>query len=174
MRTILPMPLQGLPGILCLMFGLGGLVGCGEQESRLTNTMESPEEVCQRTLDALASNDTLALQRLRLTQFEHDSLLVPQMPAPAPGVERDMGMAWYLLEQNNIKGIRRALYDYGGKRFSLVRVRFTRPDKVFGPIVAHRGTEVTVRDSTGAEFVLPIFGSIVENNGRYKLVSIRD
>lgn len=96
------------------------------------------------------------------------------MPATPAGVGRDMDMAWRMLDQRSIKGIRRAMEDYGGQKFSLVTVRFTRPAERFGDLVAHKGTEVTVRDSTGAELVLPIFGSILEDNGRYKLVSIRD
>jgi hypothetical protein len=157
-----------------MTLGALAVAGCGQREILLTNTFASPEEVCEKILDALERQDTLSLLQLRLTKFEHDSLLVPQMPLPPLGVERDMGMAWYLLDQRSTKGIRRALDDYGGQRFSLVKVRFTKPEEKFGYLVAHKGTEVTVRDSTGAEFVLPIFGSILEDNGRFKLVSIRD
>ncbi len=96
------------------------------------------------------------------------------MPVSPAGAERDRDFAWRLLDQKNIKGIRRAMEDYGGRKFSLVKVRFTRPAETFGELVAHKGTEVTVRDSTGAEFVLPIFGSILEDDGRFKLVSIKD
>jgi hypothetical protein len=150
------------------------MAGCGQRQVRLTNTSASPEDVCQKTLDALERKDTLGLQQFLLTKFEHDSILVPLMPLPPPGVERDMGMAWYLLDQRSIKGIRRALDDYGGQRFAFVKVRFTKLEEKFGHLVVHKGTEVTVRDSTGAENVLPIFGSILEDNGRFKLVSIRD
>jgi hypothetical protein len=163
-----------LLGFLCVTLGVLTVAGCGQRETRLTNSSASPEDVCQKILGALERQDTLGLLQLRLTKFEHDSLLVPQMPLPPPGVERDMGMAWYMLEQRSMKGIRRALDDYGGQRFSLVKVRFTKPAEKLGYLVAHKGTEVTVRDSTGAEFTLPIFGSILEDNGRFKLVSIRD
>jgi len=163
-----------LPAALCLSLALLIVAGCGKRQTRLAGTSGSPEEVCRRALEALKHNDTLGLQRLRLTEFEHDSLLVPQMPASPAGLERDMDMAWRLLDQRSIKGIRRAMEDYGGRRFSLVKVRFTKPEERFGHLVAHKGTEVTVRDSSGVELVLPIFGSILEDNGRYKLVSIRD
>ena len=174
MRTML-LKLTGVfLGFLCLALGVLTTAGCEQRNTRLTNTSASPEEVCQKTLGALERKDTLGLLQLRLTKFEHDSLLVPQMPLPPPGVERDMGMAWYMLDQRSIKGIRRALEDYGGQRFSLIRVRFAKPDERFGNLVVHRGTQVTVRDSTDSEIVLPIFGSILEDGGRFKLVSIRD
>jgi hypothetical protein len=134
----------------------------------------SPEVVCQKVLNALAANDTLAMGQLILTRFEHDSVLVPTMPLPPPGVERDMNMAWLMLYEQNVKGIRRAFENYGGRRFSLVSVKFTKPDKPFGELRAHQGTVVTVHDSTGNDVVLPIFGSILEDHGRFKLVSLRD
>ena len=151
------------------------LTNCSEPPpSRISGMMGSPEKVCQKVLDALSASDTAALNGLLLTRFEHDSVLVPLMPSPPPGVERDMNLAWLMLYEKNVKGIRRAIDDYGGQQFTLVGVKFTKPDKLFGELRAHQGTIVTVRDSTGNEFGLPIFGSILEDHGRFKLVSFRD
>lgn len=160
--------------LLSLVF-LMLIVGCGKTGSGLSNTSSSPAEACQRVLDALASNDTTGIHALRLSRFEHDSVLVPNMPiGKTPTSMKDLELAWYMLDQNNQKGIRRALADYGGRRLKVISVRFTKPDEHYGPLVVHKGTEVTVRDEAGAEFVMPIFGSILEEGGRFKIVSIRD
>ncbi|HWO57750.1 MAG TPA: hypothetical protein VNN55_09310 [bacterium] len=162
--------------VLCVL--IGAVVGCGRKSPdlmTLTNSYDSPATLCQRVLVALAACDTLALETIRITRFEHDSILVPHMPIGKDTTgHKDLALAWYMLEQRNIKGIRRALADYGGQRFELVSVKFNRPEEKYGHLIVHKGTEVRVRDAAGEEMVLGIFGSILEQDGRYKLVSIRD
>lgn len=153
------------------------LSSCGQpqQPTLLTNASGSPEEACQRVLDALAISDAEAMHGLRITRYEHDSVLVPNMPiGQADPATTDLGYAWFLLEQNNVKGIRRAITKHGGKSFRVVSVRFTKPSQKHGPVTLHKGTEVTVKDGEGIEQVLPMFGSIIEHGGRFKVVSIRD
>lgn len=163
---------------LVIAVALAGSLGCGETtkpESQLTNAQGSPEEVCQAALDALAANDPLALDALRLSRFEHDSILVPEMPIGRDSTGRkDLELAWYMLDQRCTKGVRRAIADYGGQRYELISVRFTRPAERHGPLTVHRGTEVWVRDANGDELILGIFGSILQQDGLFKLVSIRD
>lgn len=163
---------------LAMAIALVGSLGCSEVTNtgpQLSNAQGSPEEVCQAALDALASNDPRAMEALRLSRFEHDSILVPEMPIGRDSTgHKDLEMAWYLLDQRCAKGIRRAIADYGGQRFELISVRFTKPAERHGPLTVHRGTEVRVRDANGDELILGVFGSILQQNGRFKLVSIRD
>jgi hypothetical protein len=126
-------------------------------------------------LDAIALNDTTGLQALIVSRFEHDSILVPHMPIGKDTTgSKDLDLAWFMLEQRSIKGVRRALADHGGTRFQLVSVDFAKPTETHGPLRLYKGTTVRVRDVNGEEMVLGIFGSILESNGQYKLVSIRD
>jgi len=155
-----------------------GVAGCVQNQNDvtlLTNASDSPIEACQRVLDALANSDTTAMHSLRITRFEHDSLLVPNMPiGKAEAGTTDLAYAWFLLEQNNIKGVRRAIDDYGGRTFRVVSIGFTKPVQQHGPVTLHKGTEVMAEDSTGNEIPLPIFGSVIEHGGKFKVVSIRD
>ncbi len=142
---------------------------------QLSNTSGSPEEVCRRVLDALSLGDTLALQNLVLTRFEHDSILVPCMPIGQDTTgNKDLELAWFMLNQRSVKGIRRALADYEGEKFEFVSVKFNKPDHTYGALTLHKGTEVRAKKADGEEVVVGIFGSILEQDGRYKLVSIRD
>jgi hypothetical protein len=163
---------------LAIAIALVESLGCGKPagpDLRLTNAQGSPEEVCQAALDALAANDAQALNALRLSRVEHDSILVPQLPIGKDTTGgKDLDMAWYMLDQRCAKGIRRAIADYGGQRYELISVRFTRPAERHGPLTVHRGTEVRVRDANGDELILGIFGSILQQDGLFKLVSIRD
>lgn len=154
------------------------LLACGEKAAdgpMMSNSFGSPEEACRQVLDALAAGDTLGLQRLILTRYEHDSILVPRMPIGRDTTgNKDLELAWYMLNQRSVKGMRRALADYAGQRFELVSVTFNRPRESYGPLTMHKGTQVTVRNEEGEEVVIGIFGSILEQNGKFKLVSIRD
>jgi len=154
------------------------LAGCSGKstpgETRLTYASASPEDACRRVLAALAAEDAATLDSLRLTRFEHDSILVPQLPIAQNPETTDLMFAGYLHQQNNVKGVRRALADYGGLQLHLVEVKFTEPENRYGTLIVHRGTRVLVSDPSGTEFELPIFGSMLEDNGNYKLVSIQD
>jgi hypothetical protein len=154
------------------------LTSCGQSSQNtpaLSRASDSPEDVCRNVLEALAASDTVALHNFVLTRFEHDSILVPQLPIGRDtSGSKDLELAWYMLNQRSIEGIRRALADHAGQRLEFVSVEFKRPKEVHGPLTIHKGTQVKVRTENGEEVVLGIFGSILEQNGRYKLVSIRD
>lgn len=152
-----------------------GCVSCSKDPTLLTNGSPSPEALCQRVLEALASYDTTGLDALRLTRFEHDSVLVPNMPIGQSGRESDLNYAWFLLDQGSQKGIRRAMRDFGGMRLELVKAEFTGKREEYGPLVAHRGMQATVRNlDSDEEFILPVFKTVLEHNGQFKLVSVRD
>lgn len=160
---------------MLVIFSLGA---CGGDRTpgptRLTYASASPEEACRRVLDALNNEDLPTLDSLRLTRFEHDSILVPQLPISQNPDQTDLNFAGYLHQQNNAKGVRRAMGDYGGLQLEFVSVRFTEPERIHGSLIIHRGTRVLVKDSAGTEFELPIVGSVLEDNGNFKLISIQD
>jgi hypothetical protein len=151
------------------------LSSCWTDHELLTGGARSPEEMAQHALDALAAYDTSGLQSLCLTRFEHDSLLIPEMPiGKAPKELTDLNMAWVMMARGNAKGLRRALDDYGGAERTVIRVEFPKTPEVYGPFSIMRETLVTVRDPEGEEYILPIFGSTVEAQGRYKLAAYVD
>jgi hypothetical protein len=151
-------------------------VGCGKQTPELfKGGGDSPEELISMALERLAIKDTAGLQALRITRYEHDSVLIPNHPlGKAPKEMVDIDLAYKMMIQTNTKGLRRAIDDYGGMRFKLVKLEFPAPLEVFGPITVYRRVEATVRDSTGAEFVLPIFAEILTDGHRYKLAAYQD
>ncbi|MEW5702443.1 MAG: hypothetical protein AB1792_09460 [Candidatus Zixiibacteriota bacterium] len=165
--------------LLILVTAALSLWGCAKKDAAttpplLTETSPSVEALCERILQALAASDTLTLHQVCLTRYEHDSVLVPNMPIGQADVSKDLDFAWYLLVMGRQKGIRRALSDYGGQILELVRVQFMTAPEQYGPLTVHRKISVTVRDETGQELPLGIFGSVVEHHGQFKLVSIVD
>ena len=156
---------------IMLVLGLS-LTGCGKSNStRLHNTFKSPDDLIQRVLVALEENDSAGLRAFCLSRFEHDSVLVPAM-----GKEHaDLDLAWFYLETNIDKGLSYAISTYGGRQLTLVRVEFREPVEKYRSLNLHRSPHVTVRDQvTGETLDLPIFGTVAEEQGQFKLVSIRD
>lgn len=151
------------------------LAQCESQPTLLQGGAGSPEELVQMALDRLAVLDTAGLQALRITRYEHDSLIVPNHPiGKAPRELVDLNLVYQMMIQTNIKGLRRALDDFGGNRYTVVSVDFPDTLEQYGPFRLYRTTIATVRDSVGNEFVLPIFGTIFEAEGRYKFAAYID
>lgn len=152
------------------------LVHCSKKAPELLKGgAESPEELISLALKGLRDLDTAGMQALRITRFEHDSLFIPNHPlGKAPKEMVDLNLVYQSMIQTNIKGLRRALDDFGGLRFELVKVEFPAPLEVFGPFTVYRRTVATVRDSLGEEFVLPIFGEVITDGHRFKLSAYLD
>lgn len=151
------------------------VTACETKPSLLSGGGESPEQLIQLALDRLATNDEAGLDSLTITRFEHDSLLIPEMPiGKAPKEMTDINMAYVMMRRTNMKGLRRAVADHGGKRYELAHVEFPKPLETYGPFTVYRETVATVRDSAGNEFILPIFGSLVSDGVRYKLAAFID
>jgi len=146
--------------------------GCSKGEpTRLSNTFSSPEKLLQRALQAVAKEDFAGLEALCVSRYEHDSVIVPAMGKDSV----DMDMAWFFLHTNIEKGIGYVLEGYGGRSLKLEKVEFAGGHENYGSIILYREPQVTVTEpAKNNEFVMTCFGTIVEENGHFKLVSIRD
>jgi hypothetical protein len=60
---------------------------------------------------------------------------------------------------------------YGGKTYKLVRVRFDDETTDHNIYKAHRDARLIVTKSDGETVELNLFGSIVEMNGQYKIMT---
>lgn len=148
------------------------LIACGKSApTRLQNTFGSPEDLIQRALQAIQEEDVAGLQALCISRYEHDSVLVPAMGKDSV----DLDLAWFLLQANVDKGISYALSVYGKRTLKLEKVEFGGTDELYGPITLHRIPRVAVTEPpSGEKFVMTCFGTVAEEDGRFKLVSIRD
>lgn len=151
------------------------VTACEARPSLLKGGGDSPERLIQLALERLATNDEMGLDSLTITRFEHDSLLIPEMPiGKAPKEMTDINMAYVMMRRTDMKGLRRAVADHGGRRYELKHVAFPKPLETYGPFTVYRETVATVSDSAGNEFILPIFGSLVCDGKRYKLAAFID
>jgi len=151
--------------------------GCGSETkpAPLTNSSGSIEETVYRAIREIREADDVGLRELLITRYEHDSVIAPYMKDSTRLATFDFDLAWQMLTLGRNKGILRAIEDFGPDSLTVLYVNFREEPEVYGDLTLRQGTRVTLRnETTGEEFESGIFGSIVEINGRFKMISIRD
>lgn len=153
--------------VLALCLGLAA--GCGRVPP-LADAQESPEALLTAVLGALASRDTVTLNRLVVSEQEFKDHVWPHLPAARPERNLPFSYVWGDLRQKSQQGMSRTLRDLGGQRLRLVRVSFSDKTEYPGAVV-HRRTVVTVVDDRGYTREVRVCGSLIEQDGRWKVFS---
>lgn len=136
----------------------------------LAHSAESAEALARNFLDALAVADIPALKRTRISKDEFTWYVWPELPASRlPNVTSDF--AWSQATLNSLSGLGGLLNQYSHRRFELVGIRFAGGTKDYPSYRVHYDSRVTVRDESGHEYELKLFGSMLEMDGRFKLFS---
>lgn len=166
-------------GALIAMLLTIPMSGCGTEPTgpTLTNASPSVEDLVNRALHALRTHNEQELHELRITHYEHDSILAPLTRDSVWMANFDLPLAWSLLDMGCQKGERRALEDYGGDSLAYQSVSYRGPDEIYanGELILHRYPSVFLKDEkTGEVFESRLFGTIMELHGQFKLISIRD
>lgn len=89
---------------------------------RFEGSMGSLEALGLHVLDALVADDRKALDAVRLTEYEHNEVVWPELPASAPEVNFPVDYAWENIENRNRRGITRLLPFFAGRDHSLQSV----------------------------------------------------
>ncbi len=128
------------------------------------------DALARRFLAAVEHSDTADLRAMALTRAEFAYLYYPgSASARAPGRE-DPRIVWFLIQQNSETGIERALRKLGGRRLELRAWRCPEATQSSALRVTE-GCTVTFTIDGGAPQTLRLFGSILEKDGQYKLLS---
>jgi len=143
---------------------------CAPGSPPLANTQPSYDALASAVLLALAQRDEVQLRALALTEGEFRDLVWPELPAAKPERNLPASYVWTDLRQKSLSGLRRTLAEHGGRRYELLGTRF-RETTGYGTYVVHRDSVVTVRDESGAESDISLFGSVLEKDGQMKVFS---
>lgn len=136
----------------------------------LANAEASPEALSRAFLRALARQDVQAIQRLRVTKEEFCEHLFPELPASRlANVTCDF--TWEQATLKSLGGLDKTYPRHRGKQYELVAVRFAKGTESYATYRVHKKTLLTVRDASGQEQEIQLFGSMLEMDGRYKLFS---
>jgi hypothetical protein len=121
-------------------------------------------------LDALARQDRAALLELALTETEFRDHVWPELPASRPERNLPFSYVWGDLRQKSAQSLGAVMSREGGKRYELIDIRFTAVTD-YRTYRVHREATFRVRDSDGREDDLRVCGSMIEQDGAWKVFS---
>jgi hypothetical protein len=137
----------------------------------LAGTAASPEALATAVVDAMRAGDLAGLRALAVTEEEFRAHVWPELPAARPERNVPFDFVWERLEQASEAHLRQTLAVLGEPPLELRRVEFAGETSVYGDVVVHRKTQLVVNQPDGRERVVRLFGSTIEQNGRYKVFS---
>jgi hypothetical protein len=142
---------------------------CGPPRERFQDTHASPEALSEAFLRALEAGDRPGMESLALSEREFLLEVFPEMPAYG-NVPPDF--AWSQLAARSSYGLSTVLHAHGGRSWDLVGIVFRGGRTAYQTFVVHRDPMLRLRDRrTGERREMPLFGSLLEHGGRYKLFS---
>ena len=131
----------------------------------------SPEEAAREALALVRAGDAERLSRLALTESGFRAAVYPRLPASRPERNTSADFLWEMLDQRSRSSLAYTLDRYGGRSYELIAVDFVGETTDYGPFRVHRDTVLTVRTPDGDRGTLRIFGSMLEQQGRYQIFS---
>jgi hypothetical protein len=136
----------------------------------LANTHPSAASLASALLAALAGGDRTALEALALSETEFRDHVWPQLPAARPERNLPFSYVWADLRQKSALSLTNVLSREGGKRYQLVGIRFDG-ETDYRTYRVHREAMLRVRDPGGEETDLRMCGSMIEQDGNWKVFS---
>jgi hypothetical protein len=89
---------------------------------RFEGAAPSIEVLGRQVLEAFTRRDSVALNGFRLTEYEHNEVVWPELPASAPEVNFPTDYAWTNIENRNQRALARQFQIFADRRFGFQRV----------------------------------------------------
>ncbi len=137
----------------------------------LQHAMPSRDSLVGALLASIARNDSVALGNMTVNRAEYAYLYYPTSVYARKPYQLAPDIAWMLNAQNNDKGLTRLLARYGGR--VLTPKRYECRTLTTETANRHaRDCSVTFTDqSNGKVLTQRLFGSIMERDGKFKVLS---
>lgn len=132
----------------------------------------SRDELVARFAEAVQQNSVGALQTITLNAAEFAHIYFPTSIYAGGPYAQPPAVNWLLLEQNSLKGRTRLLRHYGGRRMVIEGHRCVDDPLVEGRNRIHERCILQVRVNGARLEDARLFGSIIERDGRFKLMSL--
>jgi hypothetical protein len=161
-------PVATVVAVLCVLWAT--LPACNSTRP-LVNTYASPDALASAVLESLAARDRKTLEGLALSEQEFREHVWPDLPAARPERNLPFSYVWGDLSQKSQASLTGTLSAHGGKRYHLLRTRFDGATSTYASSSVHRKTILTIRDEHGHQEDVRLFGSTIEQGGRWKVFS---
>ena len=130
----------------------------------------SPEALARQFLKAVAAKDLTKLRQMRITKDEFCQSVWPELPSSRIQ-NLSCDFAWDQATLRSEGGLYDLLPRHGGKRYELVSVRFPKGVDTYPSYKILKEPQLVVKDESGRQEEVRLFGSMLEMNGQFKLFS---
>ncbi|MBN2107421.1 MAG: hypothetical protein JW832_08330 [Deltaproteobacteria bacterium] len=157
-----------------LLFCLGLLPCCSffGSEPDAKGWFGSADELARGVAQALAANDREALDRFRISREEYMAVVWPELPvSKIEQWKSQSGFVWTQHAAKSDAGLRSILARFGGKTLTIRSVICKTPAQEYATFKLHVRPAVEMVDQSGAKQADPVFGTIIEHSGRFKVFS---
>jgi hypothetical protein len=138
----------------------------------LAGTFASPEALGGAVVEAMRAGDIERLQAIALTEDEFRAHVWPDLPAARPERAVPFGFVWGTLHQNSDGYLRQTASGFVDSSLTTLRdVRFAGESSRYGDVIVHRDTQLVFSLADGSEKIVELFGSTIEQDGRFKVFS---
>ena len=142
-----------------------------QEPQHMTSGVPTRDGLVDRVVQALESNDTMAFEPLAISVEEFAWLYYPTTMTAQPPYELPPGVAWLQIQQRNRDGVLRALREYGGAELDYRGYRCDPEPSLEGGNRMWRNCVVTIGRGGQAPRPIRLFGTIIERDGRFAVVS---
>ena len=161
----------------CLLACLLG-TGCDRpqplDELAFPGSSLSLEVLARDALRGLAFSDAMLLDRLRLTESEHNEIVWPELPASAPKIGFPVDFAWSNIQLRNESALERVA---GWYRSNAVRYQATEcrgETQAFATFRVHTDCWTLFLTARGELLEAQLFKDVLERGGGYKIFRYYD
>ena len=137
----------------------------------LTGGASSRDELVETLIGGLEAGDTATVASLAMDQAEFAWFYVPHSIYTAPPYELPPGLVWFQAQNRSSRGLTRLSRTYAGKTLYYTGYQCPDEGEAWGEGWVWHGCAVMGEIPTGERVEERLFGSILELDGRFKLVS---
>lgn len=143
--------------------------GAGEHATALPGSVGSLEDLADSAWAALARGDTAAMERLRLSEHEHNALVWPELPAARVEIGYPVELAWRNIEMRNAAARGRLLRRFASDAPTLRGVGCTGETKRFESFAVLTECFLYLREPAGAVQRFQLFKDVLVRDGEHKI-----
>jgi hypothetical protein len=146
---------------------------CGETSStpRLVHATASQEALAEAVLRAIADENLKAMQELSLSKEEFRRFVWPELPVSNPKTNVSLDFVWNDVYFRSMARMQASFNRLKGRNLKLVRVEHRGKVVEYKSHHAYQDMEVTIREAGGEEMSYPLFGTLIEMDGLWKVYS---
>ena len=143
----------------------------GDSATRLEGGSPSRDTLIRRLVAAVAARDTAALRSMVLTAREYADLVYPSSPYIHPPYEQPAALAWMQIAHPSVSGFKRLVERRGGVQLTLEGYQCAARPKREGKNTLWSDCVLRLSAPGLRSATERWFGSIIERDGQFKLVS---